>query len=441
MLISFSVENFRSIKDKVTLSLQALPEKNIEVSHFCQHYQNFPLKEKQDKAYDILKSVIIYGLNASGKTNIINALLFFSEFIAQSYERGSKDIQIEPFALDSAAHQSPSTFEAVFLLDGTYFRYGFCVDKKYVHSEWLFASTKGREGRIFFRERDKATADYNFHNSKFRTSHKKVRDNGLLLTVASLDNNHMAQQIVSFFENIRLRYPRSRTLPDAEHRLLLQDIMKSLDIGISSLVYEKVAIDTEYSDTFTQYIAQVPVPATLNNEDVQHIRQELCQRLQKALSEYEELFFSYLDHTGKEILLPEKLQSMGTLIVFSLLAEVLNFHKTPGILLIDEVEDSLHPHLLEYFFKFFHAIPHNKLQLICTTHNALLLDGVFRKDQVYITEKDDTHATDLVSIADFTGVRKNTYMKLYLDGRFGGTPALSDADIPHFVKRLEATQG
>ena len=437
MLISFAVENYLSIKDRVELSMQAMPDRANDDKELAKNYQTFSLSEKEDKKYNILKSVLIYGLNASGKTNILYAIQQFANFVVTSFERGNQQISVVPFKLSSGTCEAPTTFEVVILLNGTYYRYGFSATKNYIFKEWLFSSTKGRESRIIYRERQENSDNYSFYNSKFRSLHKQVRENSLLLTVANLNNVPMAKEIIAFFEKVNLRPNGSRILPREENRGLLGKIMQHLDIGVQDIQYTKKEVTNK---DIEKLFSENPMLRNIHDSDSSEIK----DRIRKDLSEIEDVSFSYIDDNGKEVYLSERLQSTGTLNIFSLISDLINSYKENSIIIIDEIEESLHPLLLQYFFKLFHAIPNNKVQLICTTYNVSLMSRGFRRDQIHITEKDDSLATTLVSIDDFTGISKKTpkqILEMYLDGRFGGVPALSDLDIMNFVQALHEKEG
>lgn len=430
MIVSFTVKNFMSFRDKTELSMIALPEKYKNKEEHNHNYQTLSLKENKTKKYNILKSAVIYGQNASGKSNMLIALNEFTDFIQENYERGSKKIPFTPFKLNSTQDKAPSEFEIVILLQGTLYRYGFVADQNSIHEEWLFEADKGsRERTVFIREIDLSTNEYTYTGKVKKSVTSQVRKNSLLLTVMSLSNDARSSLIMSFFEQVILRPNDARILPNSEIRSTFTKFLKCIDIGINDLEFIKVDMIT-----INKSIQEYTFPNDASEEEIQEIKDKFTEELRKN----ELINYIYTDELGNKINLPEPTQSIGTLIFSSLLSDILNEYKSSRVIIIDEIEASLHPLLLSFFFKVFHALPNNKTQLICTTHSTQLLDeDIFRRDQIYIMEKDSSNASSLVSLSDFTDVRKGlNYAKQYLDGRFGGIPFLSEIDIQLLVQEL-----
>ena len=177
MLIEFSVENFLSIKDRVTLSMVA----SKDISH-----ENNLIKDT-NKGLNILKTAAIYGANASGKTNILKAISFFSYLIRNSHEmQQGKKFGVETFKLDSDLLSKPSNFDIIFKVEGVKYAYGFSVTDDKVIDEYLYYYPKGRQSIIFEREN---TNQYKFTSDVEKQTQIKDKfhsSNKLFISTASL---------------------------------------------------------------------------------------------------------------------------------------------------------------------------------------------------------------------------------------------------------------
>ncbi|MDR3176841.1 MAG: ATP-binding protein [Desulfovibrio sp.] len=416
MLVSFSVENFLSVKERVELSM--LP---------AEHDKSLPgniitaqLRRVKPRPVNLLKSAVIYGPNASGKTNILKAVETFSRFVVSAVQNTGKPIPVAPFALEHAWKEKPSSFEISLIEDGTLYRYGFSATASLVHHEYLYATDKAGERKIF--ERDGAEAsvkqsyDYGPTGKNLNKIEQFVRHDSLLLAVGASYNNDDCRVV---WRNISmLTVPsfdmdmRKVCLPDSikteQGAKILSEISKYLGFGFSKL-------------------------------SIQHQGIGQSGKLECGKESEPEIVFSYTDSRGREVLLDERTQSDGTIIFLNLLAGVLAVSENiDHTFFLDEIEAGLHPLLCEALFRFVHALPSNNIQIVCTTHNTQLLNAdLFRRDQVWITEKNEAGATDLYSLADFMGKpRKDArWGKQYLEGRFGGLPVLNTSRVEAILSR------
>lgn len=167
MLLEFSVGNYLSFKTKTTLSLSATSIKeHIDTNIFSTDRQ------------ELLKGAVIYGANASGKSNFIKAMSTMRRLVLQSFEQSSADeLGIKPFLLNTETENTPSFFESVFIIDNILYRYGFEVDDKHIHAEWLFESRKKSEKPLFIREEDGIEVMNGFPEGK--DLEERTRDNAL----------------------------------------------------------------------------------------------------------------------------------------------------------------------------------------------------------------------------------------------------------------------
>lgn len=417
MLVSFSVENFLSIRDRVELSMVAADfDKSLS-----ENIITTQLNRAKPRPINLLKSLAIYGPNASGKTNILKAVLVFSNFVINAIQSTGKPIPFVPFALDPAWKIRPSSFEASFIAQGTLYRYGLSADSSIVHHEYLYATDKAGERKIFERRKSPEKAGYSYEYGPAGKNLNKVeqfvRQDSLLLAVGSSYNNIDCRAV---WDSV----------------LMLAFLNSKLDLRTS---YQFDSIKTEYGVKLMSEIAKY-LGFGFSNLDIRYpTGLGRAGEMRCGEQAEPEIVFAYTDSKGNEVLLDAETQSDGTVIFLNLLGDILLASQAGGrVLFVDEIEASLHPLLCEALFRFIHALPLNNIQLVCTTHNTQLLNAdLFRRDQIWLTEKNQAGATDLYSLADFKGKpRKDArWGKQYLEGRFGGLPVLNTARVEEILSR------
>lgn len=425
MLVSFSVENVSSFRDQVTLDMRATSaDATIKENTMC-----LPCKNKD---IDLLKSAVIFGPNASGKSNLLTSLRDFLFFVCVGPRKkiGTKEIH-KPFLLDPDTCNRPSRYEITLLIDGVLYRYGFSVDKDAVLEEWLFAASVRQERRIFERN---STEEWDFGptGNKFKkiALADQVGKDSLLLSVANFLNIDIAKSICDTISKITPfdALPFDVCIEDSISSYL--PLIKFFDTGLSNI----------YFDEKVKTRRTIDVKGLLDEDINMKENEGLKEFLKKLIEKHDkEKRFAYIDVTGKEILMPEYLQSSGTLQLLNLCNSLVAAYKRGAILVCDEIEENLHPMACQALLKLLHALPGKRIQLICTTHNVQILnDEVFRRDQIWITEKNIYGNSTLYSIADFKGVRNNARLgKQYLEGRFGGLPVFNPAFLDEFIEHIK----
>lgn len=419
MLIQFSVGNYRSFKDVVTFSMVAadLPEKSQELDEnnlIPPPLLSPPILGGSD--YSLLKSCAIYGANASGKSNLIEALSFMRRFVlksATSYQV-TDPIDIESFRLSTESKDQPSYFDIHFLLKGKEFRYGFEVDTQKVHAEWLYHVPKVRESKLFIREEGEFSLSNVFKEGKGLTL--RTRDNALFLSVVAQFNGDISQRILKWFKRLTivygLQYFRYRDLTvekiqDEEFKNSVISLVRQMDLGISD-----IQIDTP--DVFS---------TRNDNDDNLGLEQSAKQfpRITAIHKNYNDekipVSWEYFDFDQNE--------SEGTKKIFSLAGPIIDALRNGKIIILDELDARLHPLITSYLIELFNSKttnPHDA-QLIFTTHNTNLLSHhLFRRDQIWFTEKDKYGATDLFSLAEYKVGVDVPFEKDYISGKYGAIP-------------------
>ncbi|KFX54715.1 ATP-binding protein [Clostridium botulinum] len=418
MILEFTVKNFLSIKDEVTLSMVASKDSSFE--------DNLLPYEDGKKIKNALKSVVIYGANASGKTNILKALGFFSWFINKSHEmQQGRKIPREPFKLDRYYINKPSEFQIIFIHKNIKYLYGFSVTEEEVIEEYLYYYPNGRQSIIFERDRD----DYKFTIDAERQTELKNKfhsKNKLFIATESLWEYEKAKipfEWLNNYLNIFINhdklegYTGSKMHDDEKMNVLVKKYIKLADIGIDNVdVKLRKAEDILNSDLYNVIPdeAKAEILNKIQDRDVLDIK----------------MIHSIEDESGKIINYEFKLdeESDGTQKFFGLLGPWVDALLNGYTIVIDELDIRLHTLLVKKLIQMFlnPEINKNNAQLIFSTHDTNLLDSeLLRRDQIWFTEKKEDKSTDLYSLYDFGGVRKNVSIeKGYLQGKYGAIPIL-----------------
>jgi len=422
MLVEFSVANFRSIRDRQTLSLAKSTKLKESGS-----LQGNCFSSSSLAGVELLRSCAIYGPNAAGKSNLLLALREMARVVEESasgMQRGD-ELSVEPFRLDAASRNTPTEFEVVFISQGVRYQYGFSAIKERVTEEWLIAFPKSRAQHWFARQWDGKKEEYLWQmgNSLQGAKQKKqlwmesTRSNGLFLSAAVQLNNQQLQPVYDWFDDTLRMASVSGWSPSftaslcdkKEDKVKVMRFLKAADIDIDDVAIKKKVFDSN------------DLPEEMPDE----VRSEICKTLEgkEVLAELNTIHF---DNEGKPVLFDlHKDESDGTQKLFSLAGPWLDTLENGYVLFVDELHDNLHPKLVRFLVQVFHSDktnPHNA-QLVFTTHETSILSSeMFRRDQVWFCEKDQERATQLFSLTDFNYRTRENLEMAYLDGRFGALP-------------------
>ena len=405
MLIGFSVGNYKSFKETVTLSMVAssITEEDRELNE----NNVFEINHK----LNLLKSAAIYGANASGKSNLVAAINFMKWFVLNSSKETqvSEAIDIEAFRLSTETEKEPSFFEIVFLVEGKTFRYGFEVNAREVASEWLFQADESEEKMLFERDFD------NYILNDFPEGQgisDKTRNNALFISVVAQFNGKVSGKILLWFSKtlqlisgLQDRQYRQETLESFEndrHRHDIIEFIKKLDLGIG---------DIQITKNISQKTAM------------------FGSLYQAAVKTVHRKYDADGKQTARELFDIETHESEGTNKLFALAGILLDTLRIGKILLIDELDARLHPLITRELICLFNSNetnPHNA-QLIFTTHDTNLLSSkTFRKDQIWFTEKDNKGATDLYSLVEYKVGKNASFERDYIMGKYGAIPFIGN---------------
>jgi hypothetical protein len=419
MLIEFKAENFRSISREITFSLLASSGRVLE--------ENLIEPDALKKNDRLVKSAVIYGANASGKSNVLLAMLNLQNLVMTSVKNQDGDLlPFEPFKLTPECMSKPSRFSVFFIKNNVRYRYAVSYDRTKIIDEELYYYPNNREALIFERRNTnefKFTIDKRVQND----ISKRTLSNVLYLSNSAQQNYDKTLEAFKWFRE-DLRIIGARTLSEQGEytiRMLNQDddskkaILRSLeraDLGLKDIIASIEDIDP----------SELPVEIT----------NHLPRGFEKASGKLQKIdintFHLAKDKDGKEHSISFDFnteESDGTRRFFTLIGPWLNALNKGQVLFVDELELKLHPMLSEHLVKLFHDKSYNKnnAQLIITTHNTNLLnDELFRRDQIWFTEKDtDAGNTDLYSLLEFQVRKDQNILKGYLMGRYGALPFIT----------------
>lgn len=424
MLIRFSVGNFLSFSEKQTLDMTAVKtcKERLEENTF----------ECCDET--LLKSAVVYGANASGKSNLIRAFQFFSCFIASSSKESisSEEISVIPFLLAQRSQDEPSKFEIEFFTDHKKYRYGFHATNQKIVREWLYEQDKAAFVRAFDGVNDIIQVEKLW--KKAQGLEERTRKNALFLSVCAQFAVPEAGKILAYFdkelhvisgENPNLfRSYTSNQVYTGKYRKDILDFLRNADTHIEDLTVKK--------------------------------REQEQERERENSAPPKRIFFDIKSHhnvydkSGQavaKIELPfDILESLGTQKAFALAGPIIDTLKTGTVLIVDELDSRLHPIFTRQIVKLFNSSKTNPLnaQLVFNTHDTNLLsyklyddktnkeEYMFRRDQIYFAEKDNVEATHMYSLIEFKkkGDKKirndASFEKDYLNGIYGAIPYIGD---------------
>ena len=403
-LIEFSVENFKIFQKRITFSMFARKSKHT----FNSNGEN------------LLKTSLIYGPNASGKSSLLQAFALLRKGIINSANNPEGSIlPYQPFLLSSEKDKSVF-LEVIFSLKEKIFKYNFSFLKNEIITENLFEIlVTGKEKKILIRKKQdiKVFADF----KKSEDVKEKTRKEVLFLSAASQWNNKVAMQIVDGFKNVNVisgpdssnyrGYTMKLFKSNEDKKTKILDFLRQADFCIEDGVVEKMEVP-EVIQKQIQSVGAKDIP-----------------------SEVDTIFFTHnkFDSKGNKkgsIRFNMGNESKGTQKFFDVLGPIVDTLESGKILFIDEFDNSLHPYLTKFIIDLFEKKNANNAQLIVTTHDtSLLAYKELNKEQFWFTEKDKFGSGNLFSLAEFKIQRNDAeFSKKYLEGRFGALPFIDFQD-------------
>ncbi len=429
VMLAFRASNARSFREPLDFSLEAstLSEEGIP--------RSVPWREGGTRPVRVLPAAGIYGANASGKTNFLRVLDDMRRLVVASFRTGDRSTQIDrkPFRLDPEYEDNPSSYDIELILGGVRYEYGFVVDSGQVISEYARRYPHGKAVTIFRRDYGEPTHLGEEHRAKGRAVNEILRPNALYLSTASAaDHPGLAPLYQWFDKNLILCEASSRErrwaytthlMTQGDYRGKVLAMLRAADLGI------------------TDARMREPDPETLERlrRIVAIVQQEIISDGSEPNKIDDRSFLGIvLGHRSKSgtVELEPTEESLGTLVWLGLVGPVLDALAKGTVLLVDELESSLHPALVAQLVRTFQSPRSNPngAQIVFNSFEAGLLgnsvdDRILGRDQVWFTEKLHDGSTRLYPLADLNPRKAEAVSRRYLAGRYGATPIISDAEF------------
>ncbi|MEU0479149.1 ATP-binding protein [Streptosporangium sp. NPDC006013] len=405
MLLNFRMANHRSLRDEQQLSLTP----------------SYRADGPVDVDRETVPVIGIFGPNASGKSNVIDALVYMRNLVRGSLKESEPGTGIRryPFALDPASREEPSTYVVDLFLEGVRHTYGFSVDDVQVTEEWMYSYPQKRKRVIFHRQFE----DYSYGDhspESMRRVQEITESNVLFMSVAARSKQDLVRAVYDWFTSVldrkaaMMRHLRSSAfsadfLDRSGHLDRLTSLLRAADTGI-----ESAEIIEETAEEFAERSAR---PGGAERYPSQRRK---------------DIFFQHRGEGGT-FALGLRDQSLGTQALYEIGIPVFRSLDRGSLLIVDELDSSLHPYLSAQLVKLFREPETNPLgaQLIFTSHDATLLgrvqgEEVLHRDHVWFTEKDECGATELFPLSDFKPRKDENRERRYLTGRYGAVPIVND---------------
>jgi AAA15 family ATPase/GTPase len=419
MLIEFRVKNFRSLRDEQVLSLVASPDKSLLDTH--------ALDTGLKAAPHLLKSTVVYGANASGKSNLIKALQYMRGVVLESaaLQPGQTFDRLQPFKLDAMSSGQPTEFEVTFLLAGVRYQYGFAMNAQRIVSEQLWVYKAFKPQRWLDRHFDVESGRDVYESCPGLKGSKSLwegatRPNALFLSVAVQLNSEALRPVFDWFANglviLNEQSPLSpqfsvQMLKREEQRKAICEFLRAADISIADI---EVATKQAMVHTINFDLATGKREETAGEQAVDEVKFH-------HVTEHGEAVFDLMD------------ESSGTRNLLFLTGPILDILNKGQTLVVDELDTSLHTLLVQALVRLFHRPEINTggAQLIFTTHDTSLLDayGLFRRDQIWFVEKRQDQNSSLYPLLDFSPRKNEALERGYLQGRYGALPLLRSESL------------
>lgn len=420
MLVEFRVANFRSIREEQCLSFAASNDKSHEDTH-C-------LETGRPGLSRLLRSALIYGANASGKSNMIFALMTMQQLVLNSTRLLESQFreQFTPFLLDSDSRQAPTQFEITVVIGDLRYQYGFSFDVDRIQSEWLLVYESSKAQRWFEYHYNPETRenDWQPFSVHFKGEKKGQRElwkantsaRSLFLTQASQSNSLQLQPLFNWFANDLIVFPAQASfnlmptlqrLHEPHYKEWVLRLMNAADIHISDIRVEKrkepqieFRLEPGKPPEFKSFDGEMPV-----------------------------IEFGHKTSDGQVQWFDARFESFGTLRLLGYAAPLLDALENGKLIVVDEFDTSLHPLLTRYILRMLHSplLSTKGAQMWMTTHDTSLLDPhLLRRDQVWFVEKKKDQSTELYALMEFSPRKNEAIERGYLQGRYGAIPFLSD---------------
>lgn len=408
MVLEIRLSNFFSINDEVILDLRAGNIKTAKSKSLSDNVFNYD-------DIEVLKTLALYGANASGKSNIIKTIRFCNAMVYESHKHNENTIfNFKPFKFKGYSNK-PSYYYIRFVIKGIEYKYSFSLNRTQILTEKLYYYPNGRKTKVFVRDENAGKTKrekYSFGTSVIRRPFdvaENTSNKTLYISRASQMDREIPKDIFNFFHRDFIlhhsNYGKSNL--EALINVYKNQLLTALQFADSDIVDFKVNFKKEKGRS---------LKANLDTEEAFFVDDELEKIELKT-------YHKFSPNTSFDF----SEESLGTQKLFLMMLTIIDIVKNNKTLLVDEIEDSLHPKIVDYIIEIFNAS--TKAQLIFSTHNTNLLDlNKFRKDQIWFVNKKNDGGSDLYSLYDYSDFRDTMDLeKAYLQGRFDSIPIVDDS--------------
>jgi len=420
MLLEFTVENFRSFRDETNFSMMATSDKNL-----ADNVTNDPaLKEGR-----VNNSAVLYGANASGKTNLILAITLLRNFVVNSHthQKGTT-LNYQPFAFDDESARRPTRLSISFLHQQIKYQYSMSYNNKGIVTEELSHYPNGKIALIF--SRNNQDFKFNRDQTEQEVISRRTLENVLYLSSSVQFNYSATLPAFDWFQNYLIAIDNTDSPVLLEQAIeymnhnkkakkMMVNALQIADLGITGVEgkVRKIPIQRLYDKVPPQILG---VMTMMGNEAKQTDLKFTHRVIDKTGTEVEkELYYIF--------------ESEGTRKLFNIIGPIISVLQKGGTLVIDELDTKLHHDIVDWLISLFHDSDQNrkKAQLVFNSHDQQLLElSRFRRDQIWFTEKSpNTGASELYSLVEFRERSDRDILKAYQMGRYGAIPCISPSKV------------
>lgn len=443
MLVRFTVENFMSFKEPAELSMLA-----SKVQLHSEHV----IRPEKSTGLRVLKSSVVYGANASGKSNLIKALHHAKQLITVG-EVAGKNLPYSPFKLDKQTNNQPSRFEFEIKYGERYYAYGFLMNQKRILEEWLYEISRTKEKLIFERTYTAQKTEFNLEGLKTKTDSDRqflnfigrgTPENRLFLrecfernVFKDLEYLTALSDVYEWFDDkLIILFPNSKYSglemdlhSDDLNMTTLSTMLSHFDTGIANLNLQQIDFRNEApeipEDVKQEIIKSLEEREAALVSGPRGVRYRVFLTDEGEVSAHK-LMTCHIDSDGDEVLFELNQESDGTQRLLDIAPGLLDLLTQDKVYVIDELDRSLHTEITTSLMSTFLKLTANKpSQLIVTTHESNLLNlDLMRRDEIWFTQKNKSGQSKLYSLEEFKARFDKDIRKDYLVGRFGGVPVV-----------------
>ena len=390
MIQELKIKNFKSFRNEAELSFEPSGE------------DRYNSVVTMPDGVKLLRFAVVLGANASGKSNLLEAVDFLRRFWSNMPSSNDEGTDVQPFLLRTEALTFDTEIELKFYVEGVRYWYKLTVNPEKVGKESLYVYLTNRPTRIFLREDADGVSKLSFNPAVVKLTPAEIE----VMTMNCLRN----MSVLAVLKKVNVAVPylsKMRAWVDSKILPLQSGALENLSSDAKKMLSD--------SEDFREYLIRFAKEADFNISDIK------VQKMAALFSHTVE------DNSGKEdFFLPETCQSAGTKRMVELESLIYSQLQRQAFLAVDEIESSMHPNLMEYILAKFINTPDNQSQLLVSTHYDPILkdiDDIFGKDSVWFTEKGKDGNSSLFSLSDFSGLNKlSSIHRAYMNGRFGALP-------------------